>query len=160
AKGLANGSPVGGTIATPEIGDAIRTMTISTFGGNPVTMAAAGATLDVVVGERLPERVSEMGDLFFDGLDRLRDRHRFIGDVRGKGLMIGLELVGEAKTPAPELTVRLLELAREEGLLVGRGGLYGNVIRLTPPMTITPDEVEEALQKLGRAADRLEGAAV
>ncbi len=155
AKGLANGAPVGGTIATPEVADSIRFSTISTFGGNPVTMAAARATLDVITGENLPDHVSRMGDLFFEGLARLRERHPFLGDVRGKGLMIGLELVGEKKAPAPDLAARLMESAKEEGLLIGRGGLYGNVIRVTPPMTITPDEVGEALDKLGRALARV-----
>lgn len=154
AKGLANGAPVGGTIATPEVADSINFSTISTFGGNPVTMAAARATLDVITEENLPDHVSRMGEIFFAGLKKLQDRHAFIGDVRGKGLMIGLELVGEKKAPAPELAARVMELAKEEGLLVGRGGLYGNTIRVTPPMTIGPDEIAEALEKLGRAFKR------
>ncbi len=155
AKGLANGAPVGGTIATPEVADAIKKSTISTFGGNPVTMAAAKATLDIITEENIPDHVAKMGKLFFDALAELKEKHAFIGEVRGKGLMIGLELVGQGKAPAAELATRFMDAAREEQLLVGRGGLYGNVIRLTPPMTITADEVQEAIDKLTRVCRRL-----
>jgi 4-aminobutyrate aminotransferase-like enzyme len=155
AKGLANGTPVGATLATPEVADSIGTSTISTFGGNPVTMAAAKATLDFIDAENLPEHVAEMGRMFFDRLGQLQEGYRFLGDVRGKGLMIGLELVGDQKTPSPELAARFMRLALNENLLVGRGGLYHNVIRLTPPMTIAPDEVAEGLDKIARVCDVL-----
>ncbi len=158
AKGLANGAAIGGTIAKPEIADSIRFSTISTFGGNPVSMAAARATLEVITGENLPAHVAKMGELFFAGLGRLQDLHPCVGERRGKGLMIGLEIVEAGKTgagktpaPAPELAVKLMEAAKDEGILVGRGGLYGNVLRVTPPMTISADEVAEALERLGRA---------
>ncbi|MEW6523064.1 MAG: aspartate aminotransferase family protein [Bacillota bacterium] len=158
AKGLANGSPVGATIARPEVADACRWNSISTFGGNPVSMAAALATLEVIAGAGLPAHVSRMGALLRHGLGELQKRHSSIGEVRGRGLMIGVELVEEGKKPAPELAATLMERAREEGLLVGRGGLYGNVLRVTPPLTITEDEVGEALDKLGRALARVQTA--
>jgi len=80
-----------------------------------------------------------------------------IGDVRGKGLMIGIELVADGKAPAPHKLARMLELTREAGLLIGKGGLYGNVIRLTPPMTVTESELDTGLETLAGCFDRLEG---
>ena len=153
AKGLANGSPIGATIAVPEVADAFQTSSISTFGGNPVSMAAALATLDVL--EPLPDHVEEMGRILQAGLRDLQDRYTCIGDVRGLGLMIGVEMVGGKKAPAPDVATRLMDCARQEGLLVGKGGLYGNTLRLTPPMTVTEAEVREGLEKLGRAFARL-----
>jgi 4-aminobutyrate aminotransferase len=91
----------------------------------------------------------------FQQLRDLQSRYPFFGDVRGKGLMIGVELVGEEKTPAPRLANAFLDISRDEGLLVGKGGLYGNVLRLTPPMTISEDEVTEALEKIGRTCARV-----
>ncbi|HHY96380.1 MAG TPA: aspartate aminotransferase family protein [Firmicutes bacterium] len=155
AKGLANGAPIGATIAVPDVADACTSSSISTFGGNPVSMTAALATLEVITSTALPDHVAAMGKLFFDGLRELQDHHPFMGDVRGKGLMIGVELVGENKAPAPDLTTRFLEVAREEGILVGRGGLYSNVVRITPPMTIGEGEVAEALDKVARVCGRL-----
>ncbi len=158
AKGLANGLAIGATIAAPKIADAFTGATISTFGGNPISMAAGVATLDVIEGERIPERAGRLGRRAFEVLQATRDRHpATIGDIRGLGLMIGIELVGENKAPAPEKLSRILEITREEGILVGRGGLYGNVIRLTPPMTITEAELDAGLAALSRSFDRLEG---
>jgi 4-aminobutyrate aminotransferase len=159
AKGLANGAPIGATIAVPEVADACTNYSISTFGGNPVSMTAALATLEVVVDGGIPGHVERMGKLLFDGLRRLAEQYRFIGEVRGKGLMVGVELVGEDRSPAPELTNRFMECSREEGLLVGRGGLYGNVLRITPPMTVGEQEVAEAVDRLGRVCRRLAASA-
>lgn len=155
AKGLANGWPIGATIALPEVADAFSGYSISTFGGNPVSMTAGLATVEVITGTGLPDHVARMGALFMEGLAVLADRHPCIGEVRGKGLMIGIELVKEDRQPATELTARFMEEAREEGMLVGRGGIYGNVIRLTPPMTIGEEDVGEALEKFSRLLDRL-----
>jgi 4-aminobutyrate aminotransferase-like enzyme len=155
AKGLANGAPIGATIARPEIADSWTASTISTFGGNPVTMAAAIATLKVMKEQDLPKHVAAMGKRMSDGLWKLQERYVFMGDVRGKGLMIGIEVVREGKAPAADLTTAFMDTARQEGVLVGKGGLYGNVLRVTPPLTITEAEVDEALEKLGRACDRV-----
>lgn len=155
AKGLANGAPIGVTIAVPEVADACTAHSISTFGGNPVSMAAALATLDVIAEMDLPRHVARVGGMLLAGLRELQGRYPFLGDVRGKGLMIGVELVGEGKAPAPDLTTAFMELAREEGVLVGRGGLYGNVLRIAPPMTIGEEEAAEALRRLARVCDRV-----
>lgn len=151
AKGLANGAPIGATIALPEVADAFTGASISTFGGNPVSMAAANATLDVIIDGRLPEHVERVGALFFRALLEEKDKFSFIGDVRGKGLMIALEIVGENKSPDPAATGMFMEAAKNEGILVGRGGLYSNAIRISPPMTISIDEAEEAVQRLEKA---------
>jgi len=159
AKGLANGAPIGATIAVPEVADACTNYSISTFGGNPVSMMAALATLEVLVDEAVPEHVDRVGRLLFEGLQKLAEQYRFIGEVRGKGLMIGVELVGEDRSPAPDLTNRFMECAREEGVLVGKGGLYGNVLRIAPPMTVGEHEVAEAVDRLGRVCRRLAASA-
>ena len=146
AKGLGNGLPVGATITTPEIGRHYTGPTISTFGGNPLSMRAALATLDVIEAEHVIDNVKARGAELRAGLEEVSDRYPAIGDVRGRGLMQGLEMVRENKEPAPDLAGELMEGARERGLLVGRGGLRGNTIRLAPPMTVPKAEVEEAVR--------------
>ena len=147
AKGMANGTPVGLTIATPEVADAFKGMTISTFGGNPVTAVAARATIEVIEEEKLLENADSVGGYFRQKLDDLKEKHALIGDVRGMGLMQGLELVKDRKTkePAPEATNQFMERCRSNGLLIGKGGLYGNVIRLSPPLNIRRSDVDEAV---------------
>jgi 4-aminobutyrate aminotransferase len=155
AKGIANGLPMGCTITTPEIAAGMvgQGLYISTFGGNPVVAAAALATLEVLETEASPEHVAEVGAYFRVGLERLREKYPLIGDVRGMGLMQGLELVADRQTkePAPAAANHLLEQARERGLLVGKGGLYGSVIRLTPPLIATAAHVDEAVAILDHA---------
>ncbi len=151
AKGLANGAPIGATIARPEIADSWKGSTISTFGGNPVTMTAALATLDVIEKEDIPHNAEVVGAHLRQGLLALQEKYPCIGDVRGMGLMIGVELVHAHKQPAADLVPRVFEKTRELGLLIGRGGLYGNVIRITPPMNITKADADVALAALDRA---------
>ena len=155
AKGIANGFPLGNTMTTPEIAESTRKagLTISTFGGNPVACAASLAVLDVLEKEATPQHIAAVGDLLRAGLERLQEKHPAIGDVRGSGLMQAIEMVEDrqSKAPAPITARRLLNAARTQGLLIGMGGLYGNVIRIAPPLTATAGEVEEALDKLGRA---------
>lgn len=148
AKGMANGAPIGATIATPEIADSMRGMSISTFGGNPVTSAAALATIQVIEEQNLVENARVMGQRLRDGLEQLKAKYPVIGDVRGMGLMQGLELVGEKKRPDAEALKRLMEQTKAEGLLIGKGGLMGNVVRITPPLNVTKDEVDRALKIL------------
>ena len=156
AKGIANGLPLGFTIATPEIASALKALTISTFGGNPVSCAAANATIDIIEEENLPANAGRMGAILRDGLEELRRRYpRSIGDVRGMGLMQALELVVDEtagdRTPDPQTTNRVFEEARRRGLLIGKGGMYGNAFRIAPALNVTEGDVREALGILGEA---------
>jgi 4-aminobutyrate aminotransferase-like enzyme len=157
AKGIANGMPVGATIARPEIAASWKAKTISTFGGNPISMAAVRATLGVMRREEVPRRAAIRGAQLRRGLDELAARHAWIGEARGMGLMQGLELVedGETRRPSPARAQALLEATREEGLLIGAGGVKGNVLRIGPSLLIGEDEVAEGLRRLGRACDRV-----
>ncbi len=153
AKGLANGHPVGLTMARPEIADSFQGLTISTFGGNPVTCATAKATIEVMEEDDLRTNAAVVGKYFREKLDELQERHALIGDVRGMGLMQALELVEDRNTkqPAAKETNALLEECRKVGLLVGKGGLYGNVIRMSPPLNVTKADVDEAFRMLDQA---------
>ncbi len=160
AKGIANGFPVGATMTRPEIAKAWTAKTISTYGGNPVCMAAAHATLEVMARENTPARSQARGDQLREGLEDLIGAHEWIGEVRGMGLMQALELVEDrvSKEPSPRKARALLEATREEGLLLGVGGLDGNVIRVGPSMLASEGEVEDALGRLRRACRRVDSA--
>jgi len=153
AKGVANGMPMGVTVTTPEIAGEWEGLTLSTFGGNPVVSRAAGATIQVIEEEDLVDNAAAMGARLRAGLEGLQERHPLIGDVRGKGLMQGIELVTdrETKEPAPGETSRLLEEAKDRGLLIGKGGLYGNVVRVAPCLNIGADDVDRAVEILDDA---------
>jgi 4-aminobutyrate aminotransferase len=153
AKGMANGTAAGATIATAELADSFQGLTISTFGGNPMAAVAARATIDVIEEENLLENAHVVGGYFRGKLDELKEKYSLIGDVRGMGLMQALELVKDRKSkePAPEATLELMERARENGLLIGKGGLYGNVIRLSPPLNIGRADVDEAIRMLDKS---------
>ncbi len=150
AKGVANGLPLGVTIATPEIASALTALTISTFGGNPVSCAAANATIQIIEEEDLAGNSERMGRLLRAGLVELQRRfRRNIGEVRGMGLMQAVELVEDEtagdRTPAKALTNRVFEESKKRGLLIGKGGLEGNAFRIAPALTVTKAEVDEAL---------------
>jgi len=153
AKGIANGSPMGVTIATPEVADKLEGLTISTFGGNPVSCAAALATIQVMEEEASPAHVAEVGAHLRRGLEWLQEKYPLIGDVRGMGLMQGVEMVRDRQTkePATQEVAHLFEATRERGLLIGKGGLYGNVLRIAPPLIATRDDVDQALEILDHA---------
>ena len=154
AKGIANGFPLGNTITKPEIADSMRKapLSISTFGGNPVVCAASLATMNVLEKEATPDRVEELGIMLRAGLDKLKEKYPLIGDVRGRRLMQGIELVKDrsSKEPAPEATKHLFEETRKLGLIIGKGGLYGNVVRIAPPMTVNEEEIALALDVLDK----------
>ena len=153
AKGLGNGLPIGVTIARPEIADAMKGVTISTFGGNPVVTTAARAVIDYIEEQNLLQNTEEVGGYLRGKLIDLKDKHPLIGDVRGMGLLQAIELVEDrkSKAPATATTAQLIEAAREQRIMVGRGGLYGNVIRLSPPMNISRTDVDEFILRLDAA---------
>jgi len=153
AKGLGNGSPIGLTVARPEVADSVKGLTISTFGGNPVTATAAKAVIDFIEEQNLLNNCAETGAYLRSGLEDLRDKHTLIGDVRGMGLLQAIELVEDrqTKTPAVAQTAMVMEAARENRLLVGKGGMYGNVIRLSPPMNIARSDVDQFLGLLDKS---------
>src|SRR5450755_293506 len=156
AKGIANGLPLGMTITTPEIASTLKSLTISTFGGNPVSVAAANATIEIILEEDLVGNSARMGARLRAGLEELKSRYpRTIGDVRGMGLMQALELVVDEttgdRTPDPASTGRVFEETRQRGLLIGKGGLYGNVFRIAPALNVTASDVDETLAILGES---------
>ncbi|MEE2959379.1 MAG: aspartate aminotransferase family protein [Myxococcota bacterium] len=159
AKGIANGMPAGVTVATDEVANSFSGKSTCTFGGNPVSMAATNATLSVMVRENIPNRASILGATLRGYLMEMKEKYGLVGDVRGKGLMQGIELVKDRKSkePAVEATTRLMEVSKKEKLLIGRGGLYGNVIRLAPPMLIEEEELIEGCRRLDRALSEVCG---
>ena len=148
AKGFANGVPVGLTATRPEIAASFKGLQISTFGGNPVTSVAAKATIDLIEEDRLMDNAADVGSYYREGLESLRDKHDLIGDVRGMGLLQAIEFVKDRNTkdPAPESTNQFMEECRKRGLLVGKGGLFANVVRTSPPLNITRADIDEALR--------------
>ncbi|TYB39640.1 aspartate aminotransferase family protein [Micromonospora sp. AP08] len=153
AKGLGNGLAIGGVVARPDLMDCLGANSISTFGGNPLATAGALASLNYLLEHDLQANAADLGARLLDGLRAVARAHPVVGDVRGKGLMIALELVGPDGAPHPAAAAALLEETRERGLLVGKGGLYGNVIRLAPPMTLTRAEADEALEILTQSIE-------
>jgi 4-aminobutyrate aminotransferase-like enzyme len=155
AKGIANGYPISAIVTTAGIADAWRGGNISTFGGNPISCAAANATIDAIVDGKLVENSAAMGALLREGLDSLKTKYAIVGDVRGRGLMQGVELVRDEKagdrTPNAEAAMRLMEETKKRGLLIGRGGLCGNVLRIAPALVISKPDIEEALRILDDA---------
>jgi alanine-glyoxylate transaminase / (R)-3-amino-2-methylpropionate-pyruvate transaminase len=154
AKGIGNGVPLAAVTTRREIAEVLtQRIHFNTFGGNPVCMAAGLAVLDVIDEEGLQENSRVVGGRLMQGLRELQTRHDLIGDVRGMGLMIGVELVTDRATRAPAKaeTLAVMEFARERGVLIGKGGLDGNVLRIKPPMCITEADADFALDVLDRA---------
>jgi 4-aminobutyrate aminotransferase len=161
AKGLGNGAPIGVTMAKPEVADAMKGLTLSTFGGNPISTTAGKAVLDYIDERNLRVNVAEVGAHLRAGLEDMAVRHELIGDVRGMGLIQGMELVRDRRTkePAAAETLEMLEAMKDEGVLCGKGGLYGNVLRVTPPMNISKADVNLFLERLDRAFAKMAVAA-
>ncbi|WP_106847988.1 aspartate aminotransferase family protein [Blastococcus sp. Marseille-P5729] len=146
AKGLGNGLAIGGVVAGADLMDSVTAQSITTFGGNPLSTAAAKATLDYVIDNDLQAHAHKTGAMLMDGLRRIAEEIPQVIDVRGKGLMLAFEL-GAPQTLDPDagMASKVMEQTKRRGLLVGKGGLHGNVIRMAPPMTLSEDEVEEGL---------------
>jgi 4-aminobutyrate aminotransferase len=152
AKGLGNGLAVGGVVARKEIMDCLQANSISTFGGNPLAMAGALANLEYLLEADLQTNAHKVGQRLRSSLEDLGDRVGIVGEVRGKGLMIGVELVEPGtKTPNASAASKIMERAREGGLLIGKGGLYGNGLRIAPPLSLTQDEADEGYAILEQA---------
>ena len=155
AKGIANGMPLSAVATTQEIAAAAvgKGLTLSTFGGNPVSCAAAMGTLEEMKREFNPERSAEMGAVLTKGLDALFEKYPIIGEVRGRGLMQGIELVTdrESKEPGSVLANAILNECKKVGMLIGKGGLYGNTLRIAPPLIADENHIAEALEKLDYA---------
>jgi alanine-glyoxylate transaminase/(R)-3-amino-2-methylpropionate-pyruvate transaminase len=157
AKGIGNGAPLAAVTTRMEVAKTLaQRIHFNTYGGNPVSMAAGLAVLDVIEQDGLQENSRVVGGRFKAGLQQLQRSHRLVGDVRGMGLMLGVELVRDRgrKTPAKDQTLDVLEAAREMGVLLGKGGLDGNVLRIKPPMCITAADVDYALDVLDQALSR------
>ncbi len=160
AKGLANGVPIGGLIATDELAASIRSLSLSTFGGNPISTTAALANLNYILTNNLRQNALEVGAYLMERLFELSDRHVTIGDVRGMGLMVGIELVHDRQTkePAPDILKAVQEATRQRGLIIGRGGLYANAIRLCPPLIVSRANVDAAIDILDEAFGKVAAA--
>jgi 4-aminobutyrate aminotransferase len=150
AKGMGNGVPIGMTTATPEVADAYPGLTFSTFGGNPVSMAAALAVIKVIEEEDLKRNAAEVGGYFRTRLEELKEKYPVIGDVRGMGLMQAIELVKdrETKEPDPQSVLKVFEETKRRGVLIGKGGLYANVIRTGLMLNSTKETVDELIEAL------------
>jgi 4-aminobutyrate aminotransferase len=160
AKGIASGLPIGAIIASKEIMDTFQPQThASTFGGNPLCCAAGLATVDVIQREKLAENAATMGAYMMKRFSEMRDERRLVGDVRGKGLMIGVELVKDKKSkePAAKETDMLASEAAKRGLIISTTGLYRNVIRIAPPLIITKEFVEKGLEIMEDILKKMEG---
>ena len=157
AKGVGNGLALAGVVARAEIMDSVSANSISTFGGNPLATAGALANLDYMLSNDLQSNALKMGQVFMERLRPLVDRHPWVAEVRGRGLMLGVEICrpGGGLAPWPEAAGALMEGCRRRGLLIGKGGLYGNVLRIAPPLSVTAGEVAQGLDIVEAAVEEV-----
>ena len=154
AKGIGNGAPLGACVTRADVAATLTSrIHFNTFGGNPVSCAQGLATLDILLEEGFQDRARTLGDRLRTGLEELAGRHSAIGDVRGQGLMVGVEIVGDRKSKEPDSarTVEIFERAKEHGVLIGKGGYWGNVLRIKPPMCLSEQDIDFLLEVLDRA---------
>jgi alanine-glyoxylate transaminase/(R)-3-amino-2-methylpropionate-pyruvate transaminase len=158
AKGIGNGVPLAAVVTTPQIAQALATrIHFNTFGGNPVVCAQGKAVLEVIDREGLQQNSLAVGSYLQDGFRKLAEKHSIIGDVRGKGLMLGVELVKDrtTKVPAKDETIHLFEAAKDLGLLIGKGGYHGNVLRIKPPMCFNQADADFTLEVIDTCLAKL-----
>ncbi len=149
AKGIGNGLALAGVVGRAEVMNAVAGISFSTFGGNPLSTAGGNAVVDYVLAHDLQGNAARVGGLLLDGLRGALGRYGIVGEVRGKGLMLAIEFVEPGTTnPNGYATGRVFEECKRNGLLVGKGGLYGNTVRMGPPLTLTEDEAREGLEIL------------
>ncbi len=154
AQGIANGAPLGATTTRADLADEFGVgLSISTSGGNPMSSVASLASISVIEEEGLLENAAAVGAHLRRRLDELAESFEVIGDVRGMGLMQGIELVcdRDTKEPAADAAMRLMEETKARGLLIGKGGLYGNVLRVGPPLNITADQIDGGIELLSQS---------
>lgn len=152
AKGIANGAPVGATVMVPEVAESLQSATLATYGGNPISMAQTLATLQYIERNRLWENAERQGAKLRRALESLAAENRFISDVRGMGLMQAIEFTdADTGEPDADRATALASAARKLGLLIGKGGRYGNVMRIAPMLNIGDEVVEQGLELLGEA---------
>ena len=152
AKGIGNGFALAGVVGRADVVNNVPAISFSTFGGNPISTAAGNAVLDYVLDHDLQGNAARVGAILRDGLRRQVGDSPIVGEIRGRGLMLAVEFVQPGTTvPDVAATVRVFEACRAGGLLVGKGGLYNNVIRMGPPLTLTEEEAREALDILVNA---------
>ena len=151
AKGMGNGAPIGCTIATPEIADAVQGLTFSTFGGNPVTMAATLATIEYIEAHNLPQNCAVQGARMAERLGEFAAEFPIIGEARGMGLMQAIEIVAPGSTqPDAARTAAFVDTCKDMGLLLGKGGLYGNVVRIAPHLNVSTEDMDIAMDIVGQ----------
>jgi alanine-glyoxylate transaminase/(R)-3-amino-2-methylpropionate-pyruvate transaminase len=156
AKGLGNGAPIGACVTRPEIAAMLKNRVhFNTFGGNPISMTQGLATLEIVDAEGIQANAKKIGGHLKSRLLELQERHSLIGEVRGLGLMLGVELVRDrvSKEPATAETAKVLELCKERGLILGKGGLFGNTLRIKPPMCLTKNDADFLVDCLDETLD-------
>ncbi|TVU19834.1 hypothetical protein EJB05_36009 [Eragrostis curvula] len=158
AKGIGNGIPIGAVVTTPEIAQVLtRRSYFNTFGGNPVSTAGGHAVLKVLEKEKLQENAFVVGSYLKERLNMLKEKHDIIGDVRGRGFLLGVELVTDrqAKTPAKAEISHVMNHMKEMGVLAGKGGFYGNVFRITPPLCFTKEDSDFFIEVMDSALSKL-----
>jgi alanine-glyoxylate transaminase / (R)-3-amino-2-methylpropionate-pyruvate transaminase len=158
AKGIGNGCPLAAVVTTPKIAQTLASrIHFNTFGGNPVVCAQGRAVLSIIEREKMQANSLKIGNKILGGLRELQQKHNIIGDVRGKGLMLGIELVKDrqSKEPAREECAQVMETAKEMGLLLGKGGLWGQTIRFSPPMCVNEADADFLLEVLDQSLARL-----
>jgi alanine-glyoxylate transaminase/(R)-3-amino-2-methylpropionate-pyruvate transaminase len=154
AKSIGNGAPLAAVVTTPKIAETLaQKIHFNTFGGNPVSAAIGSAVIDVIDRDGLQKRCHDLGLRLLKGFQHLQEKHSIIGEVRGKGLMVAMELVKDRKTkePAKDACLAAFEKTKELGVLIGKGGLYGNVLRVTPPMCISEADVDYTIEVMDQA---------
>lgn len=158
AKGIGNGFPLGAVVTTPEIAGVLtRRSYFNTFGGNAVSTTAGRAVLRVIEKEKLQENAAVVGSYMKERLTQLKDKHEIIGDVRGRGLMLGVELVTDRnlKTPATAETMHIMDQMKEMGVLIGKGGFFGNVFRITPPLCFTKEDADYLVEAMDYSMSKM-----
>lgn len=148
AKGIGNGYPLAAVVTTKEVTNKVKQLFFNTYGGGPIQCRVGLEVIKIIREEKLGENAEKVGGYFLSELQKIADKNPYIGDVRGRGLMIGIEMVKdkETKEPFAEGTAKLLELFRERGVIVGKGGVFGNVVRIQPPLCLSLEDAKHTVQ--------------